>query len=216
MSVIVYDALFMGVYIVTSLAICIKEKYNFKKPLREEMFRGVKSLCLQLPMSNVAMGVCEFGEVFSVKKCFYYLFLFDFIVFVFHYAMHSNQMLYEKIHKEHHKTIHVSPFSATILDPLEHVIVGIIPTVLPLVFVDIDKIGWTLTNLFIFLHGLIIHSTLHTPYDNLLLGSHEHATHHMFKKTHYGFLNPLWDILCGSNTYPIKRQQLIDSIVASY
>ena len=216
MIVVLYDFLFLNIYIVTSLAICVYEKYNFRKPLRIEMSRGLKSFCIQLPLSNLAMYFCSFGTRFSIWGCLQYIFLFDLLVFVFHYMLHTNKWLYDNVHKVHHKTIHVSPFSATILDPLEHIIIGILPTMLPLLVVDIDIIGWTLTNACIFIHGLLIHSTIMIPYDTVLLGPREHATHHIFKRTHYGFINPLWDIVCGTATYPITRTALIDSIVAAY
>ena len=213
--IIVYDLAFMMLYLIVSFYICIRERYNFKRPLREEMINGTKSLCVQLPLSNMSTYLCPFSTEFRLFNCIAYVFLFDLIVFCLHYSFHNNKWLYENVHKTHHKTIHVSPFSATILDIKEHILVGILPTILPLFFVDMTFVGWSITNAFIFMHGLLIHSTLDYRIGRLL-GADEHATHHLFKNTHLGFINPLWDHMIGTATYPISREALVDSIVAAY
>jgi sterol desaturase/sphingolipid hydroxylase (fatty acid hydroxylase superfamily) len=205
-----YDSIFLGLYIFISYMICIREGYQFRQPLRDEMAKGIDGMMMQLPLSNIAMGLAPFGTEFNLLCCVRYLVLFDTIVFWMHYMFHKVPYLYENIHREHHRTIWVSPFSATILDWKEHILVGVVPTIAPLYILDMSMGAWACMNIVIFIYGLLIHSSVNFP------GAHEHATHHVFKNTHFGFMFPVWDTLMGTNTYPIQREDLITSIAANY
>ena len=210
---ILYDLLFFGIYIGVSTWISIHEKYNIASlKFINEIKRGSKSLLVQLPTSNVVMTMAlpytRVTNEFSLMGCLYYLFFFDFLVFFIHWMFHQNKHVYKAIHHEHHITKYVSPFSATILDFKEHILIGIVPTLLPLFFVDIDLIGWTITNMLIFVHGIFIHSTYKLPYEGYLLGSHNHSLHHMCRHKNFGFLFPIWDELFKSKTRHIPRDRI--------
>ncbi len=208
---ILYDSLFMGMYVITSYMICVYEKYQFRSPLRNEISRGISSMVLQLPISNVAMELfAPFGTEFSILNCFRYLVLFDAIVFWMHYMFHTIPYLYVNIHKEHHQTVWVSPFSATILNWKEHILIGVVPTLIPLYIIDMSLGAWTFMNILIFIYGMLIHSSVDFP------GAHEHASHHVFKNTHFGFIFPMWDTWMGTSTYPITREQLLMGISKTY
>ena len=207
---LLYDVLFMASYVFVSFMICTREGYQFRKPLRQELERGLNSLAVQLPFSNMAMQITPFGQAWGPLACIRYLVCFDALVFWIHLALHRNHWLYDNVHKEHHRTIWVSPFSATILDWREHLLVGVVPTVLPLFFIDLSFGAWTMMNMVIFLYGMAIHSSLPIP------GAREHATHHVFKNTHFGFMFSIWDTLLGTSTYPITREKLVESIIANY
>tara|TARA_R110000851_G_scaffold159236_1_gene302479 strand:- start:14 stop:592 length:579 start_codon:yes stop_codon:yes gene_type:complete len=191
--------------------ICIREGYQFRKPLRNEISHGIESMAMQLPLSNIAMEfLAPFGTEFTPLVCARYLIMFDTIVFWMHWAFHASPWLYKNIHREHHQTIWVSPFSATILNWKEHILVGVVPTILPLYFLDMSLLAWSLMNSLIFIYGMIIHSSMNFP------GAHEHASHHVYKNTHFGFMFPFWDAWMGTGTYPISRDQLLLGIANTY
>ena len=210
---IISDVTLFGIYIYVSTWICFQEGYVMSdKRFYRELEQGVKGLMLQLPLSNVAMSTIlpytKLSTTFSLKACVEYIVAVDFLLFFLHYMLHSNKYVYKKIHMEHHKTIYVVPFSATILTFNEMIVTGLIPTLLPLFFIDIDFIGWTLINIFVLIHGLFIHSTYKLPYEPFLLGSQNHAIHHMKKTVNYGFLLPIWDKLIRSETLKIPRAHI--------
>ena len=211
---LIYDSLFLFVYIYVSTWICRQEKYTMKgSRFYKEVEKGTLGLLKQLPMSNVilhtVMPYTRLTNTFSIIACFQYLLFFDFLVFCIHVLLHSNRTIYNLIHKEHHRTIYVVPFSATILDNKEYLCTGMIPTILPLFFIDIDLIGWTMINIFIFIHGLFIHSTYELPYEKYLLGSQNHSIHHVKKSVNFGFLLPIWDYIFGTRTYQKRIKNMI-------
>jgi sterol desaturase/sphingolipid hydroxylase (fatty acid hydroxylase superfamily) len=211
LSYILYDGIFMCLYIFVSYMICVREGYQFRKPLRNEISRGIESFAIQLPLSNIAMELfAPFGSGCDLLVCMRYLVLFDTIVFWMHWAFHAFPYLYETIHREHHQTIWVSPFSATILNWKEHILVGVVPTLLPLYFLDMSMGAWSIMNSLIFMYGMVIHSSMNFP------GAHEHASHHVFKNTHFGFILPLWDMWMGTATYPISRENLLMGVANTY
>ena len=211
LSYIIYDSVFLGLYVFVSYMICVYEKYQFRSPLRNEISRGVASMMLQLPISNIAMELfTPFGTGFNLLCCARYLVLFDTIVFWMHYMFHKVPYLYNNIHKEHHHTIWVSPFSATILDWKEHILIGVVPTVIPLYFIDMSMNAWAFMNILIFIYGMLIHSSVN------LTGAHAHASHHVFKNTNFGFIFPQWDFLMGTDNFSITRDQLLMGIAKTY
>ena len=214
---IVNFLIYFPLYFLVSSWICVKEGYNFKRPLRNEMVRGAKGLAMELSISHLAYKyIVPFGDEFKVMNCLKYLLAWDFIVFCMHYAFHHNDWLYQNVHKHHHETIYVSPFSTTIITVSEHLLVGIVPIVVPLFFINMNALAWTLMNTLIFVYGMVIHSTLKLPWDGVCLGANEHATHHIYKQTNLGFFFPFWDYTMGTGSFPISRERLVDSIVAAY
>jgi len=181
-------------YWVLSLLICIIGKYNLlSKRLWSEAYRGTKSLIIQLPLSNLAIFTFapKWAEIQNFAACIAYIVCFDITVFLYHSAFHKFQYLYKTIHNEHHKTHYVCPFSATSLSISEHIIIGIVPTLVPLYFIPMTQWGWAFINALFFMHGLFIHSTVRSPFEYLgFIGTREHATHHIHPKTNMGFLIP--------------------------
>ena len=214
---IVNFLIYFPLYFAVSLWICVHEGYNFKRPLRNEMVKGVKGLAMELVTSHLAYKyLAPTGDEFKVINCLHYLVAWDFIVFCMHYSFHQNDWLYQNVHKHHHETIFVSPFSSTIITVSEHLLVGIVPIIVPLFYINMHVIAWTLMNTLIFVYGMMIHSTLKLPWEGVLLGPREHATHHIYKQTNFGFLFPVWDLIMGTSSQPISRERLIDSIIAAY
>ena len=214
---IVNFLIYFPLYLVTSSLICIKEGYNFKKPLRDEMVRGMKGLAMELSTSHLAYKyMAPIGDEFKLRNCIYYVLMWDFIIFCMHFSFHHNKWLYHNVHKHHHETIYVSPFSSTIITFSEHLLVGIVPIIVPLFFINMSVLAWTLMNTLIFVYGMAIHSTIKLPWDGIFLGPHEHATHHLYKQTNFGFFFPFWDFIMATGSSPISREALITSIIASY
>ena len=220
---VLYDLLFFWTYIVVSTGICLHQGYNIvSNRMMREIKEGCKSICISLPLSNVVSMIAmpytnTMITPFSVVSCIEYLFLLDMFQFFFHYSMHQVPYLYKTIHKHHHSTTYVTPFSALILDFKEHIITGIVPTTLPLFMMDISILGWVISNMFIFLHGLFIHSTKRLPYEGrFLLGSHNHAHHHIHVKSHFGLLNPMWDMLFDTLPYHLTGEQVNNKIMRFY
>ena len=209
--IIQYNIAFLSIYWSVSLLICKMGGYNLRSPnLWSEAYRGTKSFLLGLPLSNVAVALMPSWEpTFSVLTFILYICMFDFMVFAFHVAMHRNKWLYELVHHEHHITRYVSPFSATILDLREHIVIGLIPTMVPLYFFPLPFWAWSLANAMIFVHGLFIHSNVESPFERLgAIGSLEHSSHHIRPTSHFGFLVPWWDVLYGSLTYPVQPYRI--------
>lgn len=206
MLTIAYNTFFLFIYILFSSMLCLYQKYRFGERLRKEMYEGVKSLCIQLPLSNMAVSVVQFQDSTSLFDCFMYLFIYDFVVYVIHRIFHSNTWIYENFHRRHHETLYVTPFSSTILDIKEHVLIGVLPTLIPLQYISMTYASWVGMNLLIFLYGMLIHSTVCI----------EHASHHLYKNNHFGFINPLWDYLGGTLNYPITNVQLNDLVHEHY
>jgi sterol desaturase/sphingolipid hydroxylase (fatty acid hydroxylase superfamily) len=214
---IVNFLIYFPIYFIVSCGICAHEGYNFKRPLRKEIARGVKGLAMELITSDLAYKyLAPMGDEFRVKNCVQYLVAWDFIVFCMHYLFHQNDWLYRNVHKHHHETIYVSPFSSTIITLSEHALVGIVPIIVPLFYINMSVVAWTLMNTLIFIYGMVIHSTLKTPWDGVFLGPNEHATHHIYKQTHFGFFLPMWDYLLGTGMSTVPRERLVDSIIAAY
>lgn len=218
---VIYDTLFFLTYIYVGTWICKHENYSTADDrFYKEISKGTKGLLLQLPISNIAMTTIvpytRLSDTFTFGACIEYLIMFDLLQFIIHYMLHMNKTVYKKIHMDHHKTVYVMPFSATNLTLYEIFITGLIPTLLPLFFIDIDFIGWTVMNIFFFIHSLFIHSTFKLPYEPLLLGSQNHAAHHMKKTINYGFLLPVWDQLARVGTYQIPRDHIRQRIHRYY
>ena len=218
---IIYDMLFFGIYIYVSTWICIQEGYRMSgSRFYKEFEKGMVGLALQLPISNIVVSaLLPYTQVtteFSMYACVQYFVMFDFLQFIIHYMLHYNKNVYKKIHQKHHKTVYVVPFSATILSFNEIIITGLLPTLLPLFVIDIDILGWTLMNMLFFIHGLFIHSTYKLPYEPYLLGSQNHAFHHMKKTVNYGFILPIWDQLLKSGTFRIPRDHIRQRVLRYY
>ena len=203
--------------------LCIQQGYPImSNRLHREIKEGCKGILTSLPLSNIAsVLVMPYTNVettpFRWLPCFQYLFVFDMLLFMTHWLMHNYIFLYQTIHKHHHSTIYVSPFSSLILDIKEHIVTGLIPTNLSLFFIDISLIGWVMVNMLIFLHGIAIHSTYRLPYEGKwVLGSYNHASHHINMKAHYGFLNPMWDMLFNSLPYYISSSGINKRIMKYY
>ena len=125
---------------------------------------------------------------------------------------HAFPWLYVRVHKTHHATQYVCPFSATTLHVFEHLLVGILPTILPLFIFPMTEGGWAMANLVIFIHGLFIHSNVPSPLERLgCIGTLEHATHHLRPKTNLGFMVP-W----GTITHPWAADQLFSMLAEVY
>jgi len=164
-ELVVYNVSFMALYWTLSTCICIVGGYSLRSPkLWMECWRGTKSLATQLPMSTIAVAVFapQWAETQTFEACVAYVVCFDFIVYWYHCAFHAIPYLYKNIHREHHQTQYVCPFSATTLSVSEHVIIGILPTTLPLYLLPMTHEGWAIMNAIFFMHGLFIHSNVRT------------------------------------------------------
>ena len=199
--IIQYNIAFLFIYWSVSLLICKMGGYNLRSPkLWSEAYRGTKSFLLGLPFSNAAVAlVPSWDHRFYAFTFIMYILMFDVMVFVFHVAMHRNKKLYNLVHSEHHLTKEVCPFSATILDLREHIVIGLIPTMVPLYFFPLPFWAWSMANAMIFVHGLFIHSNVESPFERLgAIGSREHSSHHLRPTSHFGFLLPWWDVVYES------------------
>jgi sterol desaturase/sphingolipid hydroxylase (fatty acid hydroxylase superfamily) len=217
-ALLAYDILFMLTYLSVSYALCLHGSYTLNLTLIDEMAKGIQSLSFQLPLSNIATlygGKFSDKEGLWVADCFMYIFIFDTLSFWIHYLFHKIPFLYNTIHKEHHNTIYVTPFSSTILATPEHIFIGIVPTLVPLYIIHMNILSWTLSNACIFIFGILIHSNSDSPTDLIMLGSYEHGMHHIYKNTHLGFMNPLWDYMMGTGTHPISKNRLRKTLVRS-
>jgi len=215
-TIIQYNVAFMSLYWVMSLCICIMGGYNLtNRKLLGEAWRGTKSLAIQLPLSNLAIATLapKWSETQSVAACIAYVVCFDIIVFWYHTAFHASPYLYKKIHREHHMTHYVCPFSATSLSMSEHIVIGILPTLLPLYVIPMSEAGWGIINAAFFIHGLFIHSNIRSPFECLgFIGTREHAAHHVRPKTHMGFLIPWF----GSAPFNGASDELNADIIKYY
>lgn len=215
-SVIKYNLSFLALYWVMSVYICIVGGYSLcSYRLMWECWKGTKSLVLQLPMSNIAVMALapHWAETQSFAGCVAYVACFDFIVYWIHTTLHAIPYLYKNVHQEHHRAHYVCPFSATTLSISEHVVIGIIPTILPLYLIPMSQIGWALTNAIFFVHGLFIHSNVRSPLEWCgFIGTREHATHHVRPKTHFGFLIAWF----RSDSFPASSNKLNDDIINYY
>ena len=213
--IIMYDIAFMAMYWIVSCMICLAGGISLMSPyLWIEMFRGTKSLLLQLPMSNLAIAAFAptWAEYQHPIAAIVYVIMFDLTALCMHRIFHMFPSVYRSVHQRHHETRYVSPFSATVLDFKEHIFVGIVPTLLPLYFAPMSELGWAVMNALIFLHGLFIHSNVHSPLEMLgCIGTVEHATHHIRPDTNFGFMIP-WD----SMVHPITEESLFHRIRMHY
>lgn len=220
-EILLYDCFLLMFYLFTSSYVCYSEGYNFKnKNLQKEIKQGIKGFLIQLPISNISLYTIlpytYIGDYWSIKNCFYYILSYDTIIFWFHWLMHINPYLYNKIHKKHHETLFVSPFSTTILDVKEDVITGVLPTIIPLFFLELNLTCWAILNMMIFVHGILIHSTKLLPYEKYLLGSKTHSIHHFAKGTNFGFIFPWWDKLLRTENKHMERRTIIKKIKEQY
>jgi sterol desaturase/sphingolipid hydroxylase (fatty acid hydroxylase superfamily) len=218
---LIYNTIFFGVYICVGSWICEQENYNTSDTrFLREFESGSRGLMKQLLVSNVITSnlipYTQMSSTFSLYACLQYLVFFDFLQFLVHYMLHMDKDVYKKIHMDHHKTVYVNPFSATRMTLSEVMVTGIIPTVVPLFSINIDFVGWTIMNVFFFIHGLFIHSTYKLPYEPFLLGSQNHAAHHMKKTVNFGFLLPIWDEIAKSGMYQIPRDHIRQRIHRYY
>ena len=202
---LLYDILFFWTYVIVSVNICVQQKIDlFNSRFVKEMERGCKRLLIQLPISNIMvsaiMPYTRIVDEFNLRGCLWYIIAFDFLQFFIHWSLHLNRHVYKRIH---HKTVYTIPFSATIMDPVEYIITGMVPTLLPLFFIQISLLGWAIVNMLMFLHGLFIHSPLKLPYEGYLLGAKNHTIHHIVKNRNFGFLLPWWDQLLNTETHHI-------------
>lgn len=215
-EIVVYNVSFMGLYWVLSLYICVIGGYSLlSRRLWSEWWKGTKSLAMQLPMSNIAMAVFapQWADVQSFEACVAYMMCFDFLVYWYHTVFHSFSVLYKAIHKEHHQTHYVCPFSATTLSMSEHLIIGILPTLLPLYLIPMTEGGWAIMNAIFFMHGLFIHSNVRSPMERLgFIGTRAHATHHVRPRTHMGFLIPWF----GVDPFHASSDDLNSDIIRYY
>jgi len=223
LQLILYDILFFGIYTVMSTSMCIHQGYHItSKRLIREIKEGCKGMLTSLSLSNIAsLIVMPYTNVentqFGWIPCLQYFFVFDMFLFFSHWIIHQFPFLYRTIHKHHHSTVYVAPFTSLVLDFKEHIVTGLIPTNLSLFFIDISLSGWILVNTLIFLHGIAIHSTYRLPYEGKwFLGSYSHASHHIHMNSHYGFLNPLWDVLFDTSPYTISSRDINNRIMKHY
>ena len=217
--IIQYNLVFLALYWVTSLLICIMGGYNLRsRKLWNEAYRGTRSFLIGLPFSNLAMlTVPDWNHTFQLIPFILYICTFDLLVFVFHVILHKNKYLYRIVHHEHHITKYVCPFSATILNVGEHIIIGLVPTILPLFIFPLSFNAWSVANALIFIHGLFIHSNVKSPFEYLgCIGSREHSSHHIVPTSHFGFLFPWWDMIYGSLEYPVGVYRIALYISRAY
>lgn len=202
---LLYDFIFFWTYVILSINICLRQKISlFNYRTGTEMEKGCKNLLIQLPISNMIAYFTKFQDVSSLRACLWYVIVFDFLQFAVHWLFHSRVYLYKKFHREHHKSIYGIPFSATIMDPYEYFMIGIVPSFLPLMFIPMTFLGWSIVNYLLFIYSILIHSPVSLPF----VRSQHHLTHHLVRNKNFGYLLPWWDQFFNTETHHIPLSHI--------
>lgn len=121
----------------------------------------------------------------------------EFFYFIYHYTLHSNNWLYQNIHKKHHENYDVYPYDAFYIDYFD--LLGVNTClVLPLYIVTVNYYEFLFVSYFYTFAGILVHSDYFTSH---------HKNHHKYVNCNYGFVFPIFDYVFGSNNdklvYPI-------------
>lgn len=147
--------------------------------------------------------------IFQLAVCFFFT---DFLFYAFHKFLHENPILYNQIHKIHHRFIISVGFAAEYAHPVEWIFGNILPVIFAALFFKFHAVVW-FSWITIAISGTVIAHCGFKHFDVLTFSwrdSQIHDFHHTHQNTNYGH-TLMFDFLFGTDKLWRKYWAVIDN-----
>ncbi len=180
--------------------------------LRHDIFWGVASLAVGSPIlqvfgllheqhgiSMMYMGFADYGWIWWALSIPIYVMLWDLVFYGGHLILHW-PLVYRKSHFRHHMCRPPVPWSGIAIDPVETLLSGILPYVVPLFILPFHIYTVYAINILLMAWATLVHSSANWVGTSVMLGTKDHNLHHAFglKNHNFGAVFTFWDRMFGT------------------
>jgi lathosterol oxidase len=165
----------------------------------------VAALRMTIPRySLVYFQVSEFGVSYLILSIFLHIIFDETFTYWIHRIFHTNKFLYKNLHKIHHKSIDITPFSGFSFHPFDAFLQAV-PTFTSCYFFPLNYNILLFFSLMTSAWAISIHDNIPALPIKLFLYSTHHTIHHEMgigKFRNYGKFTTVWDRLAGTYSDP--------------
>lgn len=180
----------------------------FKNQIRFELLRSSMSIVI-FGLYGLLIVVCYRNEVVSMSFEYDYMLVVDLLILaiwneVHFYLVHKllHTRLFVEVHKVHHKSNVVTPFSTFSFHPLEALILGSV-MILPMLVIEFEVMAPVLFPIYSLFFNILGHSNVKlikkTGVIRTVETSTNHNNHHTKYHSNFGFASPIMDRLMRTN-----------------
>jgi lathosterol oxidase len=150
-------------------------------------------------VSRVYTGIADRGWVWWAVSLPLYVILWDAVFYLTHLVLH-HPFVFRISHFRHHKCRPPVPWSGIAIDPLETILSGIMPYVVPLFLLPFHVYTVYALNIVLMAWATLVHSAYDWSESPLFMTPKDHNLHHHFglKNANFAAVFTFWDRLFGT------------------
>lgn len=165
----------------------------------------VAALRMTLPRySLVYYQVSDYGVAYLILSIFLHMLFDETLTYWVHRIFHTNKYLYKYLHKIHHKSVDITPYSGFAFHPLD-AFGQAFPTFISCYFFPLHYDILLFFSVITSMWAISIHDNVPALPIKLFLYSTHHTIHHergIGKFRNYGKFTSIWDRLAGTYSDP--------------
>ena len=180
----------------------ISSQYNnFEERLKDESY--MKTVIINFIVSTfIFMSVFYFTNLSFglplLKNIIITLLATDTLYYWFHYTSHQIPFIKKYMHSTHHNLSNLLPLDSLFLDPLDHIIYGMLVICLPLLFVE-NIVEYFILIFISMIHSIYLHSDISGDFVlPMFINANYHTLHHSFAQGNYSIFFSFWDDYMGT------------------
>ena len=159
---------------------------------------------LQIRYSFVYFNINDYGYFYLIISIMIHMIFDETCTYWIHRVLHTNSYLYKHLHKIHHISVDVTPFTAFSFHPLD-AFAQATPTFVSCFFFPLHYDIMLFFSLITSFWAVSIHDNVPALPLKIFLYSTHHTIHHevgIGKLTNYGKFTTFWDRLAGTYSDP--------------
>lgn len=163
------------------------------------ILQGFSMLSEKYHISQMYSDVSSHGWLYWLASLPLYVLLWDFVFYLTHLVLHM-PLVYRKSHFRHHACRPPVPFSGIAVDPVETILSGMMPYIIPLFILPFHVYTVYGLNMLLMLWATLVHSSLNWTSNPILVTTRDHNLHHTYglKNCNYAAVFTFWDRLFGT------------------
>jgi sterol desaturase/sphingolipid hydroxylase (fatty acid hydroxylase superfamily) len=179
-------------------------KHDFKLGLislgfGSPILQGFSVLSEEYGVSFMYADVASMGLGYWLLSLPVYVLLWDLVFYFTHLVLHW-PFVYRRSHFRHHACRPPVPWSGIAVDPVETILSGLLPYIVPLFIMPFHVYTVYALNMLLMLWATLVHSSLDWSGNAVLLTTRDHNLHHTYglKNCNYAAVFSFWDRLFGT------------------
>lgn len=163
------------------------------------ILQGFSVLAETYGISLLYTDMAGYGWLWWALSLPIYIMLWDLVFYLGHIVLHM-PWVYKKSHFRHHACRPPVPWSGIAIDPLETLLSGILPYVVPLFILPFHVYTVYALNIGLMVWATVVHSSMNFVGNTVMLSTKDHNLHHAYglKNFNLGAVFTFWDRIGGT------------------